>query len=182
MKNNYFIIHGSYGNPNKNWIPWLRNEIVKRGHKCTIPHFPTPEEQEYSTWEKLLKYYLEIGYIGENTTFIAHSVAGIFVVKFVIENRIKIDKLISVAGFNNYKFNDENDIYNSFYLDNIDKFKKYCTKTYCLYSDNDPYVSNEIAEQFARDIDAEKIEIKGAGHFNDKAGYKEFKEILKYIS
>ena len=29
MKNNYFIIHGSFGSPFVNWIPYLRNEIEK---------------------------------------------------------------------------------------------------------------------------------------------------------
>ncbi len=30
MNNNYFIIHGSYGNPYKNWVPWLKRELGKR--------------------------------------------------------------------------------------------------------------------------------------------------------
>lgn len=30
MKNNYIILHGSFGSPFSNWIPFLRNEIEKR--------------------------------------------------------------------------------------------------------------------------------------------------------
>ena len=30
MKNNYFIIHGSFGNPFVNWFPYLRKEIEKK--------------------------------------------------------------------------------------------------------------------------------------------------------
>ena len=26
--NNYFIIHGSFGNPFVNWFPYLRNDII----------------------------------------------------------------------------------------------------------------------------------------------------------
>ena len=29
MKSNYFIIHGSFGNPFVNWFPYLRKEIEK---------------------------------------------------------------------------------------------------------------------------------------------------------
>ncbi len=25
--NNIFLIHGSYGNPYKNWLPWLKKEL-----------------------------------------------------------------------------------------------------------------------------------------------------------
>ena len=28
MKNNYLIIHGSFGSPFVNWIPWLRKELL----------------------------------------------------------------------------------------------------------------------------------------------------------
>jgi len=31
MKNNYFIIHGSFGNPFVNWFPYLRKEIENKG-------------------------------------------------------------------------------------------------------------------------------------------------------
>lgn len=34
MENNYFIIHGSYGNPYKNWIHWLKTQLSKRKFKC----------------------------------------------------------------------------------------------------------------------------------------------------
>lgn len=51
----------------------------------------------------------------------------------------------------------------------------------CIYSDNDPYVSIEDAEEFANRINSEKIIINNAGHFNEKFGYIEFKELLKYL-
>lgn len=31
MKNNYLLVHGSFGSPFSNWIPWLRNEIENIG-------------------------------------------------------------------------------------------------------------------------------------------------------
>ncbi len=37
MKNNYFIIHGSFSNPFSNWIPWLRKEIENGGRITLIP-------------------------------------------------------------------------------------------------------------------------------------------------
>lgn len=181
--NNYFIIHGSYGNPYKNWIPWLKGEMSKRKINCIVPDFPSPIKQDYNSWQTILKAYLDIGYITEETSFIAHSLGGIFITKFLIENKIKIKKLITVAGFNNIKFSDNNDLYDSFYLsdEELKNVKDYCKKIICIYSNNDPYVLLSKAEEFANEINAEKCLIKEAGHFNKKYGYDKFTEILRYI-
>lgn len=181
--NNYFLIHGSYGNPYKNWFPWLKNQLSKRRFNCIVPNFPSPVKQDYESWSKVLKAYLEIGYITENTTFITHSLGGIFIAKFLIENNVRIKKLITVAGFNNIKFDEDNALYDSFYIDHkeVQKLKNICEKRICFFSDNDPYVPQKEAEEFAEYVNAEKIEIKNAGHFNEKFGYKEFRKILEYI-
>ena len=68
-----------------------------------MPHFPIGVgKQNYENWSKLLKYYVDLGLITENTIIIGHSIAPVFISKFLIENKIKIKKLISVCGFNNY--------------------------------------------------------------------------------
>ncbi len=182
--NNYFLIHGSYGNPYKNWLPWLKKELGKRKLNCIVPNFPSPYKQDYESWSKILKAYLEIGYITEETTFITHSLGGIFVAKFLMENQIKIKKLITVAGFNNIKFEEDNSLYDSFYMDNqmLENLQELCLDRICFYSDNDPYVPKQEAEDFATYIKAEKVLVQNAGHFNEKYGYKEFKEILQYIN
>lgn len=181
--NNYFIIHGSYGNPYKNWIPWLKKELGKRKLNCIVPNFPSPYGQNYESWSKILQAYLEIGCITEETTFITHSLGGIFVAKFLIENHVKIKKLITVAGFNQIQFEEDNSLYDSFYMENreLKNLQESCLERICFYSDNDPYVPKQEAEIFAEYIKAQKVLIQNAGHFNEKYGYSEFKEILPYI-
>lgn len=34
----------------------------------------------FGNWSKLLKYYLDLGLINENTTIIGHSIAPIFII------------------------------------------------------------------------------------------------------
>lgn len=120
----------------------------------------------------------------EETIFITHSLGGIFVIKFLIDNKVKIKRIITVAGFNNTKFGEDNSLYDSFYIgdEKLKDLTKYCVEKICIYSDNDPYVSISDAESFSKNIEAEKVLIHNAGHFNEKFGYKEFKEILEYIS
>ena len=90
---NYFIIHGSFGNPFGNWFRWLHDYIENDGH-VYVPSFPIGEEyQNYENWSKLLKYYLDLGLIDENTTIIGHSIAPVFISKFLTENKVKVKKL-----------------------------------------------------------------------------------------
>lgn len=107
---------------------------------------------------------------------------GIFIVKFLIENNIKVKKIITVAGFNNIEFDDKY-LYESFYLADVKlkNINKYCSDIISIYSDNDPYVCYNAAEDFANKLKAKKVVIKNAGHFNEKSSYLEFSELLNYI-
>ena len=100
---NYFIIHGSFGSPFGNWFSWLQDFIATDSKQVYVPDFPIGVGyQNYENWSKLLKYYLDLGLINESTTIIGHSIAPIFISKFLVENKVKVKKLIFVCGFNNY--------------------------------------------------------------------------------
>ena len=48
---NIFIIHGSFGHPDENWIPWLKAELEKLGNRVFVPQFPTHENQTLNNWK-----------------------------------------------------------------------------------------------------------------------------------
>lgn len=184
MKNNYFLIHGSFGSPFSNWIPYLRKEIEKRDLVVYTPDFPTGVGyQEYNTWSKILECYVDAGLINENTTIFAHSIAPVFISHFLVEHKIKVNKLIFVCGFNNYiGINEDYDYVNkSMYFNNLEDTKNYANKIICYYSKNDPYVKYENEKQFADAVADEQIIIDDGGHLNSESGYTEFEELLKYI-
>ena len=52
---------------------------------------------------------------------------------------------------------------------------------YAIYSDNDHMNSQDKMEKYADVFNAEKILIKGAGHFNPQSEYKDVKEIFEII-
>lgn len=185
MNDNYFIIHGSFGSPLGNWIPYLRRQIENRGLEAYTPDFPIGIGfQNYENWSKLLKCYCDCGLLNEKTTIIAHSIGPIFICKFLIDNKIKVKKLIFVQGFNNGKVNKEYDEVNSsfFITNNLEKIKEYCDNIICFYSDNETYVKNkEEIYNFANTVSTKKILIKNGGHLNSESGYTEFKDLLEYI-
>lgn len=184
MKTNYMIIHGSFGSPFGNWFPYLRKEIEKRELEVYTPDFPIGVGfQNYKNWSNLLNCYVESGLINENTIIFAHSIAPIFICKFLCEKKIKIKRLICICGFNNYLgINAEYDAVNeSMYFDNLVDVKNYCDDIICYYTENDPYVTWEKEKEFADTIATKIIIIKDGGHLNAESGYEAFSQLLEFI-
>jgi predicted alpha/beta hydrolase family esterase len=180
---NYFIIHGSGGTPYSNWFEWLFNELTKKQKLVYVPMMPTLYKQNFENWSKILKAYQEIGLIDKNTTFICHSSAPSFLVKYILSNKIKIKKAIFVCGANNFisGFSELDTVNSTFFMKDISKFQEYCDQRICIYSDNDKYINLDALKDFANEINAQHVVISGAGHINAEVGYTKFKEILKYI-
>ena len=184
MYTNYFLVHGSFGSPFGNWIPYLRNEIENRNLTVYTPDFPTGVGyQNYENWSKLLSAYIDANIINENTVIFAHSIAPIFICKFLVEHKIKVKRLVFVCGFNNYLGIDaEYDAVNeSMYFDNLTDVKNYCDDIVCFYSDNDPYVQYNVGKEFADTITENQVVISGGGHLNAESGYIEFKQLIDYL-
>jgi len=187
---NYFIIHGSFSNPYANWFPWLASEIEKTkpaGKEdaiCYCPHFPSGVGyQNYENWKNILKNYVDLGLINEDTTIFAHSIAPAFICKFLIEQKIRVNKLIFICGFNNYfGVSEEYDVVNkTMFLEDVSKIKSYCDDIICIYSDNDPYVHFDAEKDFADNVATKQIIIKNGGHLNKSSGFEEFPQLKDYI-
>ena len=135
--------------------------------------------QNYDNW---IKEFDKLN-INENTTIIGHSIAPVFICKYLINHKIKVKKLILVCGFNNYLGIDSDyDAVNApMYLDNLEDIKNYCDEIICFYSDNDPYVKYEAEKEFADTIATKQIVLNGCGHINAETGFTKFEEILKYL-
>lgn len=180
MNENYVIIHGSFGSKDGNWFPWLKNELERKRKQVIVPQMPIGVgNQNFENWSSILKGLT----INENTIIIAHSIAPIFVCKYLITNKIKVKKLIFVCGFNNYLGIDSNfDAVNEpMFIENFTDVKKYCSDLVCYYSDNDPYVKYDIEKDFADNLTNKQYIIKNGGHINSETGYTKFEEILKEI-
>lgn len=181
---NYFILHGSFGSPFENWFSWLYDFISTDGKQVYVPQFPIGVGfQNYDNWSRLLQYYLDLGLVHENTTIIAHSIAPIFVCKFLVEKKIKVKKLIFVCGFNNYLGIDKDydEVNKSMYFNNLEDVKQYSNEIICFYSDNDPYVKYDVEKDFADKIATQQVVIPDGGHINSESGYDIFEEIVSYL-
>lgn len=177
---NYIILHGSFGSKDGNWFPWLKKQLENKKYKVDVPQMPVGVgNQNYDNWSEELNKLT----INENTIIIAHSIAPVFVCKYLINNKIRVKKLLFVCGFNNYLGidTDFNSVNKPMFLDNLEDIKKYCDNIICFYSDNDPYVPLNVEKVFADTISNKQHIIANGGHINAESGYTEFEEILSYI-
>lgn len=183
-----FINHGFMGSNVENWFPWLKNKIDDKNNQVIIPQYPIDEERHfYLYWKNVLDVYKEFNYINSETIMIGHSSGCMFTIKYLIENNIKVNKLILVSGFNNYFSENEDEFHkegnSSFYIDNesLIRVKDLCDEIICIYGYNDPYIPQEVFNDFALKLDAREVIVKDGGHLNKHAGYDTFEEILNYL-
>ena len=179
---NYFIVHGSFGNSEEHYLPWLKNELEKNGEVVCVDYPIGVGVQSFDSWAKTLDNYKHL--INPETIFIGRSIAPIFIIKYLMKNNLAINRLISVSGFNNYSVDggDYDSVNKSMFVSNLQDFKNYCNHITCVISENDPYVDFSALKEFADIIGDKVINIKDGGHFNADSGYGvKFEELLKLI-
>jgi len=177
------IIHGTYGNPNENWFPWLKCELEYKGWDVRVPKFPTPEGQTLENWMKVFEEIRD--FVDEDTIFIAHSLGPAFVLSILEDLDFRVAGCFFVAGFVGGALGvPEVDKINKSFTEkdfDWDKIKKNCGYFRTYFSDNDPFVpmkrSLEFSDKLMCDFDCSG----GAGHFNSDAGYTRFEGLLKDI-
>lgn len=179
---NVFIIHGTGGNPESHWFPWLKAELEKLGCKVFAPIFPVFENQSLTTWRDVFKKYEQ--YIDENTILVGHSLGAAFLLSIIENAPHSIKHAFFISAFlgliNNPKFDVPNRTFTTRAFDWV-KIKNNCKAFTVINSDNDPYVPLERGKEFAKNIDAELVVLKNAGHINKTSGYTEFPLLLQKI-
>jgi len=179
---NIIIIHGTGGNPNGNWFPWLKSELEKSDCKVFVPKFPSPENQSLQNWLEVFKDYEQ--YLDKDSIVVGYSLGPAFLLSVLENLNHPIKAAFFVAGFTELLDNLEFDELNkTFVLKNFDwtKIKNNCHKFYVINSDNDPYVPLEKGQALADNLNTELIILKNAGHINEEAGYTEFSFLLDKI-
>ncbi|MBD3310385.1 serine hydrolase family protein [Candidatus Woesearchaeota archaeon] len=174
------IIHGAYGSPEENWVPWLRQRLESQGNRVFVPGFPTPEDQTLENWLAVFDDYA--GYMGEDTILIGHSLGAAFILTVLEKHPAKAAFL--VAGFAQPLGIRRFDCINRTFVEkdfDWKDIKDNCSNFCLLHSDDDPYVSLEKAKFLADKLGKKLIVVEGAGHFNKNSGYERFDLLLGMV-
>jgi predicted alpha/beta hydrolase family esterase len=180
---NVFIFHGTEGYPEENWFPWLKAQLETKGIEVIVPQFPSPPvvASKISEWFGVLDQYK--GQIGEETILIGHSLGGVFTLRVLekLETPVKAAFLtgtpIGVRPILNY---DRDGGFSGFDF-NWPLIKQNAKHFVVFQSDDDPYVSLGNGKELAKNLGVELSFIPNAGHFNKKAGYTKFPQLLEKL-
>ncbi len=177
-----FIIHGTYGSPTENWIPWLKTELEQLGCEVIVPSFPTPEGQDLATWLSVWQPYN--AQLDDQTILIGHSLGATFVLRILEQAPHPIRTAFLVAGFAQpLEISSLNSLLASFVKPpfNWVKIRQNAAEFHVFQSDNDPYVPFERGGELARNLGCEMTIVKNAGHFSEKTGYTHFELLVEAI-
>lgn len=169
------IIHGTYGSPNENWFPWLRDKVVEAKHVAKVPSLPTPEGQSIEAWRRAFDE--QVGPVGRDTVLVGHSLGATFICDLLERTKEPVHGAFFVSGFvgilGNPKFDEPN---RSFVTKDYDwrQIRKRKGAAFAYYGDDDPYVPQEKLKEFAEALDVKPRVIKKGGHLNESVGFVKF--------
>src|SRR3989338_2065162 len=109
----FVIFHGSYGNPEENWFPDLREHLEGLGQDVLVPAFPVeewdditkkgkdtkPQKQSLNNWFETFEKYLPIIRKAKRVCLIGHSLGPLFILHIVSKYKLKLDSAIFISPF-----------------------------------------------------------------------------------
>lgn len=187
----FVIFHGSFGNPESNWFPELKEKLEALDQEVIVPQFPTEDWnyvskqnknyrskiQTLNIWLKIFDGIFKTFKKGEKLCFIGHSLAPLFILHMVSKYNLQLDSAIFVGPFlselPNWRFNSVN--YTFYKTDwDYETLRKLIPISYVLFSDNDPYVPAIKSKEFAEKLGSSEIMVRKAGHLNSEVNLNEF--------
>ena len=192
------IFHGSFGHPDENWFPYLKENLEAKGETVIVPQFPVDSWdlivekgegymspiQNLSNWVDTFKRDVLPLLPKTNLIFVGHSIATIFMLHVVDIYNIHLQKAIFVSPFLSelprWEFNAVNATFYKIDFD-FQKIIQHIPERIAVYADDDPYVPQEKFKEFIDLTQSKPVMVKGGGHLNARAGYKEFPLLLSLI-
>lgn len=185
MKKRIFIIHRWDGAPDKDWLPWAKEELEKKGYEVVVPEMPNTEEPKIEEWIPFLSNL--VGEVDGNTFFIGHSVGCQTIMRY-LETIYpeKIGGIIFVAPWFNLinLEDDDSEMIAKPWIENpidLEKIKSATDNITVFMSDNDPFVPLTDKEIFESKLNARMIVSNNKGHFTQDDGVAELPEIINLI-
>ena len=152
-------------------------ENLGDGYEILMPQMPSKHNAKYNEWK--IWFEKVTPFIKENAIFIGHSLGGIFLTKYLSEN--KFSKTIKATFLVAAPFDAEGTNYSpaDFILPkSLEKFQKQGGTIYLYYSKDDVVVPLKNREKYKNALStARSVIFEDKGHFNQE----EFGEIVDEI-
>ncbi len=173
------VIHGYGATPESHWFPWLRDQLG--AENVTIPVMPDSSAPDADTWVTIASE--AIAGADANTVVIGHSLGGITALRGIAAQRegLRLAGIVVIAGFA------ENlpgyEPLNPFTVDNLnmESLRAVSPHRTVLVADVDPILDVAVVRRLAARLDANVIEVPGAGHFQADDGVTELPQLMDVL-
>ncbi len=178
----YIILHGcppteAMVTPlEKRWMNWLEKELKEKDLKAVALDLPTSWQPKYSEWKKIF----EKTPITEDSCLIGHSCGGAFLVRWLLETKKSVKKLILVAPAKVPETDDDTrkDLYDFDLPDDA----SHIAKEIVLFTSNDFPHHIKSRELYTKSLRPRLVDLKDKGHFLFfQMGTNEFPELLDEV-
>jgi hypothetical protein len=147
-------------------IDWKQTISDRLGDNYEVlnPRMPNASYARYDEWKIYFEALTKV--LENNVILIGHSLGGIFLAKYLSENKFpkKIDALFLLAA----PYEENGESLGDFKLGtNLDKVNKQVKKIYILHSEDDPVVPMTDSDKYISALpSAELVVFEDKGHFN----------------
>jgi predicted alpha/beta hydrolase family esterase len=162
---NAVLLHGTFGNPDNFWFPWLKKELEAQGFSVSAPQLPDPDRPRLDTW---VPYALDNLKFDQKTVLIGHSAGCPAALGILAKLKKPIKRTILVAGYMRLKgMRRGNPMLQK--TPNWAKMKRNGGQFFFFNSDNDPWGCNNLQGAALRAmLGGTLIVPSGEGHFGSK--------------
>ena len=177
-----FIIHGWSGSSSANWMPWLKNELEKRGYEAFTPDMPDTDAPVIEKWVGHLSEI--VGVPDSETYFVGHSIGCQAILRYLENVTPPVGGAVFVAGWFNLENmeSEEEETIAAPWINNpinLLHVKSVLPRSTLVISDDDPYGAFEENRKRFAEVVTSEIVLHNGEHITDEAHPEILEEVLK---
>jgi hypothetical protein len=162
MNRKAIIFHGTGANPDVVWLPWLREQLTRRGYAVQAPHYPELNVEPIDTF---LPKVLADQTFDENTVLVGHSGGAALILAVLQHLGVTVDQAVLVAGYHTRPNTSDEPVLQEKY--DWEAIRAHVRDIYFINSSNDPYGCDDRQGREMRDRIGGTQIIRDDGHFGD---------------
>ncbi len=181
---NAVILHGTNGNSEQNWFPWLKKELEKNGYKVWVPDLPQSDKPNIHRYNQCFFDNKDWAFDSE-TVLIGHSSGAVAILGLLqaLPEDAAVQACYLVGSFkNDLQWDELKELFVEPF--DFDSIRKKSRLFYFLHSDNDTYCPLDHAEYLHEKIGGDLIVLPGQKHFSVGTygeAYRKFPYLLHLI-
>lgn len=162
MSKNAIIFHGTGGNPDAVWYPWLDRQLTARGYRVERPYYPGVNVEPIATF---LPKVLEGHAFDADTVLVGHSGGAALLLAVLEHLQAPVAQTILVAGYATTPNHSDEPVLQDAY--DWDRIRANGGDLYFINSITDPYGCDATQGRLMLDNLGGTQIVRDEGHFGD---------------